>query len=72
MLHLLMFFVSLAVRTIKALCRSHADLVIENLALQQQVVTLKKQQPRPALVGRPLADGKRRWTGSPAPTTDVF
>ncbi len=40
MLHLFLFLVSLGVRTIQAVIRSRADLVIENLALRQQVATL--------------------------------
>jgi len=49
MLQLLMFVVRFGVRAIKMLCRSRADLVIENLALQQQIVALKKHRPRLAL-----------------------
>ena len=43
------FLVWLGVRTLKAMCRSRADLVIENLALQQQIAALKKRRPRPLL-----------------------
>ena len=46
---LLVFLVSLGARAIQAMCRCRADLVIENLALRQQVATLKKERPRPAL-----------------------
>ena len=45
----LVFLVSLGVRALRALCRSKADLVIENLALRQQVATLVKERPRPAI-----------------------
>ncbi len=31
------------------MCRRRADLVLENLALQQPVAVLKKQRPRPTL-----------------------
>ena len=33
----------------RAMCRRRADLVIENLALRQQVTALKKERPRPLL-----------------------
>jgi hypothetical protein len=49
MARLLVFLVSLGVRALRAICRSRADLVIENLALHQQVAALIKQRPRPAL-----------------------
>ena len=45
----LIFLVSLGVRAIRALCRRRADLVMENLALRQQVTVLKKERPRPTL-----------------------
>jgi hypothetical protein len=43
------FFVTLVVRSVRAVCRSRADLVIENLALRQQVTALKQRRPRPPL-----------------------
>ena len=49
MARLLVFLVSLGVRALRAICRSRADLVIENLALHQQVAALIKQRARPAL-----------------------
>ncbi len=49
MLRVLIFLVSLGTRAIRAMCRRRADLVIENLALRQQVAALKKEQPRPPL-----------------------
>ncbi len=49
MLHLLIFLVSLGARAIRAMCRRRADLVMENLALRQQVTALKKERPRPPL-----------------------
>ncbi len=49
MFRLLVFLASLGVRAIRAICRSRAELVIENLALRQQVTALKKERPRPAL-----------------------
>ena len=47
MLRVLIFLVSLGARAIRAMCRCRADLVIENLALRQQVTVLKKERPRP-------------------------
>ena len=49
MLRALVFLVSLGARVIRAISRSRADLVIENLALRQQVTALKKARPRPPL-----------------------
>ncbi len=49
MLRTLIFLVSLGARVIRAMFRRRADLVIENLALRQQVTALKKERPRPAL-----------------------
>ncbi len=61
MLRVLIFLVSLSARAIRAICRRRADLVIENLALRQQVTALKKERPRP-----PLEDtGPRILGGGP-------
>ncbi len=49
MLRVLIFIVSLEARAIRTICRRRAELVIENLALRQQVVALKKERPRPQL-----------------------
>ena len=49
MLRVLIFLVSLGARALRASCRRRADLVIENLALRQQVTALKKERPRPPL-----------------------
>jgi transposase InsO family protein len=49
MLRVLIFLVSFGARAIRATCRRRADLVIENLALRQQVTALKKMRPRPPL-----------------------
>ena len=43
MLRLIVLLVSLGARAIRAMCRRRADLVLENLALQQQVAVLNKQ-----------------------------
>ena len=49
MLRVLIFLVYLGALAARAFCRRRADLVIENLALRQQVTTLKKERPRPPL-----------------------
>ena len=49
MVRLLTFLISLGVRAIRAMCRSRDHLIIENLALRQQVAALKKERPRPVL-----------------------
>jgi len=46
---LLVFLVSLGVRALRVLCRSKAELVIENLALRQQIATLVRARTRPAI-----------------------
>ena len=45
MLDFVVFLVSLGVRAIRAMCRRRADLVLENVALRQQVTALKKERP---------------------------
>ena len=47
---LIVFLVSLIAQVIRAASRSKADLVLENLALRQQVATLKRSRPRPHIV----------------------
>ena len=49
MLRVLIFLVSLGARVFRAMCRRRADLVIENLALRQQLTALKNERPRPPL-----------------------
>ena len=49
MLRVLVFLVSLGTRVFRSVCRCKAELVMENLALRQQVTALKKERPRPAL-----------------------
>ena len=46
---ILIFIISLGARAIRTMCRRRADLVLENLALRQQVTALKKEQRRPPL-----------------------
>jgi hypothetical protein len=41
--------VMIVVQVIRALSRSRTDLVLENLALRQQLMTLKRKRPRPRL-----------------------
>lgn len=49
MLRLLIFFVTLGVRTLRAIFRTREELLLENLALRQQVTALKKKRARPEL-----------------------
>ncbi len=49
MLRFFVFLVTLVVRAVRAVCRSRADLVIETLALRQQVTALKGHRARPRL-----------------------
>ena len=44
MLRVLIFLISLGARTIRAMCRRRADLMLENLVLQQQVAELDRGQ----------------------------
>ncbi len=41
--------VTIVVQVVRALSRSRADLLLENLALRQQLTTLKSKRPRPRL-----------------------
>lgn len=45
----IVFLVALGVHTLRALFRTREELLIENLALRQQVIALKKKRPRPRL-----------------------
>ena len=49
MFRLLMFLATLSVHALRAMFRTREDLLIENLALRQQVAALKKERPRPIL-----------------------
>lgn len=49
MARLLVYVISFAIRVLRAVIRSRANLIIENVALRQQVATLMKQRRRPAL-----------------------
>ena len=61
MFDVIVFLVSLGVRVIRAMCRRRADLVLENVALRQQVTALKKERPRP-----PLEDTETGFLGCPS------
>ena len=56
MLGIVVFLLSLGARAIRAMRRRRADLVIENLAMGQQVTALKKERPR-----QPLGDTDRAF-----------
>jgi transposase InsO family protein len=45
----IVFLLVLGVHTLRVLFRTREDLLIENLALRQQVIALKKKRPRPLL-----------------------
>jgi len=49
MLRLLIFLVTLSVHALRAIFRTREELLIENLALRQQVAALKKERSRPVL-----------------------
>ena len=49
MLRLLMFLMTFSVRALRAVFHTREELLIENLALRQQVSALKKERPRPVL-----------------------
>jgi len=66
MIRIVVFLISVVVRGLRAACRSRADLVIENLALRQQVTALKQARPKPFLreVDRAFWVALRAaWTG---------
>ena len=56
MLRVLIFLVSLGARVVRAMCRRRADIVMENLALRQQVMALEQEHLRP-----PLDDADRAF-----------
>ena len=66
MFRLLVFLVTLSVRALRAIFRTSEELLIENLALRQQVAALKKERPRPVLddLGRAFWVALRAsWSG---------
>ena len=42
-------------RAIRATCLSRGDLVLENLALREQIAALQKERPRPSSTGKIVA-----------------
>ena len=61
MLRLFIVLVSLRVHAVRTVCRSYADLVLEILALQQQVAVLKKERPHARII--PFLAGVEAKTG---------
>lgn len=49
MVRFLVFVLSAGPNVLRAFCRSRDELVVENLALHQQVAALLRQRPPPAL-----------------------
>ena len=49
MVRLVVFLVSACLDVFRAVCRSRDELVLENLALRQQVAAVLRQRPRPEL-----------------------
>jgi len=49
MFRLFILLIAILVRALRAVLRSRSDLVVENLALRQQVEALKRRRPRPQL-----------------------
>jgi hypothetical protein len=49
MWHAFIFFLTLLVRLLRAACKSRDDLVLENLALRQQVAALELGKHKPKL-----------------------
>ncbi len=47
--HFVVFLLTLIIQALQTACRSKGELVLENLALRQQVTALKQQRPRPHL-----------------------
>ncbi len=56
MAKLIVALMTLLLHVVRAMARSRADIVVENLALSQQVMVLKAKKPRP-----PLHDGHRAF-----------
>jgi hypothetical protein len=46
---LIVFLMTVLVHALRAVCRSKSELVLENLALRQQVSAFKQKRPRPHL-----------------------
>ena len=66
MFRLFILLTATLVRALRAVLRSRSDLVLENLALRQQVQVLKRRRPRPQLEDADRAFWvamKRTWRG---------
>ena len=49
MSRLFVFLAKVAIHTVRALAMSREELVLENIALRQQLAALQREQPRPPL-----------------------
>jgi len=49
MFRLVILLTTILVSALRAILRSRSDLVLENIALRQQVEALKRRRPRPQL-----------------------
>ena len=49
MFRLVLFLVTLSVHAVRAISRTRQELLVENLALRQQVAAPRKERPRPVL-----------------------
>ncbi len=49
MFRLLIFLVTLSVRALRTIFLSRSELLVENLALRQQICAFKRERPRPPL-----------------------
>jgi putative transposase len=70
----LLFLLEVVVQAVRALARTRADLVLENLALRQQVAALARERPRPNLddCGRGFWVALRsRWSAWASPLVIV-
>lgn len=63
MSRLFILLTAILVRALRAALRSRSDLVVENLALRQQVEALKRWRPRPKLddADREFMVNSRSW-----------
>ena len=66
MWHAFIFLLTLLVRLLRAACKSRDELVLENLALRQQVTALKLKRHKPSLndAGRAFWVALRRSTSN--------
>ena len=52
---------------VRTIARSRAELIIENLALRQQVAALKRERPRPSTIATSGATQPEQWILNLAP-----